>query len=454
MIKENFWEIPSSVDIEVFLKKYSPAFTYKIDHFYYIIDYLSRGMDQEDLDSNAGFINLNAAKLQKVNHDYKRYLDHLLKHRFILTDMKYIVGKKSYGFKLNASKNHNATVQQTKIIDTVLKKKKKLDLKEHQDKLARTSEEYSHLTKWFNDKLKIDVEGAKEKIEELFPKQTGSIRGTVKGKPSRWAKRYKGIYSIHKMANQEFYYSVDENVGRFHSNLTNIKKELRNYITYDGQKLVNVDIKSAQPLFSTLLFNPNFYQEKTEHINLFNFSKSLKLINYSFINKSHSSCIIMLVKMLQDAKIDDFAKYIKLAKSDKFYQKISRTLYPSRSFDKKEVKIMFYVIFFSSNRFIGQVRAKGKRDFKAVFPKVYEVFKIIKKYNHRALAHILQRIESTIMIQNVAKRIALEKPDLPIFTIHDSISTTVGNEEYVTKVIQEEIHQLTGLNAFLGLEYW
>ena len=45
MTNDFYWEIPNSLDLEELLKKHPPDFKYKIDHFYYIIDYLSRGMD-------------------------------------------------------------------------------------------------------------------------------------------------------------------------------------------------------------------------------------------------------------------------------------------------------------------------------------------------------------------------------------------------------------------------
>jgi len=96
-----YWEIPSSVDVEGFLKKNPPSFKYKIDHFYYIVDYISRGMDIENINDNAGFVNTNAKRLQKVIHNYKMYPEHMLKHRFIRTDMNYIPGKKSKGYLLN-----------------------------------------------------------------------------------------------------------------------------------------------------------------------------------------------------------------------------------------------------------------------------------------------------------------------------------------------------------------
>ena len=53
-----------------------------------------------------------------------------------------------------------------------------------------------------------------------------------------------------------------------------------------------------------------------------------------------------------------------------------------------------------------------------------------------------------------AKRISTEKADLPIFTIHDSIATTQGNEDYVSRIIKEEVKKATRLDVKLGLEFW
>jgi hypothetical protein len=74
--------------------------------------------------------------------------------------------------------------------------------------------------------------------------------------------------------------------------------------------------------------------------------------------------------------------------------------------------------------------------------------------DHTVMARLLQKIESTVMIQMVANRIARERPELPIFTIHDSIATTLGNEEYVKLVVVEETERLTGLQPKVGIEVW
>lgn len=453
MNNDLFWEFPSSINIEAFLLKNPPNFKFKKDHFYYIVDYISNAMDLEDLDNNQGFVNLNAKRLQAVIHNYKVYLDHLLKHGFLQTDMIYVVGEKSFGYRLSHYKDHKATVCFAPITFFPLIKHKRKELNEKQQEHAKTGKYYPHLTKWFNTKLKIDKEAAIAEAERLFPEQTGSIRGTKKGKPSDWAKRYKAIQAITKFDNQEFYYSVDDNVGRFHSNLTNIKRELRNYITYNDQKLVNVDIKNSQPLFSTLLFDKSFYREKSQHTNIFNIPSSLSLL--STTKHSCTTIIIMIVKALEKSDCQDVSDYLEFVNSGVFYEKISKVMSPSATlFDKQSLKKMIFTVFFSNNRYMGQPMAKPKREFKELFPNVYEIFRIIKLRNHNALAHILQRIESLVVIQHAALRISQEQPELPIFTIHDSIVTTVGNEDYVTAVIQEEVFKLTGLNALLGKEYW
>jgi hypothetical protein len=438
------WEIPSSVDVEGFLKKHPPSFRHKLDHFYYIIDYLSRGMLLEDLDDNAGYVNLNAARLQSVNHNYKQYMDHLLKHGLIRTDMKYVVGKKSKGYMINRYNGHRATVRKIEIHDLILYRHRLREMNEQKAMSKATEQQYPHMTKWF-DGLVLDREGALAKVEELFPEPTGGIRGTRKYKASNWQKRYRAVQSIDKFTQKEYHFTLDTNVGRFHSNLTNLKKEIRNYLTYKGQRLVNVDIRNSQPLFSTLLLTKQFYQSNI----LSNYISSPS--TPPNITQSYT---IMIVKTLDKYHNQDISKYIEYVNSGSFYEHMHEQLYPGMTFNKPKVKTMMFMIFFSSNRYIGQAKAEPKRRFKQVFPYTYEIFRLLKTSDYTALSRILQRIESECIIQNVVPRIAAERPDLPIFTIHDSVVTTVGNEQYVASIIREEIKRLTDLDAKLGIEYW
>lgn len=58
-----------------------------------------------------------------------------------------------------------------------------------------------------------------------------------------------------------------------------------------------------------------------------------------------------------------------------------------------------------------------------------------------------------LQIIHTHKQISVERPQLPIFTIHDSVAKTAGNQDYVSSIIKEEALNLAGFNSKLGLEY-
>ena len=98
--------------------------------------------------------------------------------------------------------------------------------------------------------------------------------------------------------------------------------------------------------------------------------------------------------------------------------------------------------------------AEPKRIFKQLFPSVYDVFAKIKQKDKKMLPRILQSIESKLMLDIIAKRIADEYPNMPIFTIHESIVCPVGNENYVAGVIKDEMQKAIGMNPRVSFEYW
>lgn len=444
------WEISNTVDLKIYLDKYPPNFNYKIDHFYYILEYLSSGMERGDVDKNEGYVNVNAAKLQSRIHNYKQYLDHMLNHELILTDGRYINGKKSKGYLIIGNKKTDSTIiNSIPIIDHVVKKNRRKDIKDYNSKLEKTAKRYKYLTKWFNKDLKINYDLATEKTLELYPPYKRPIGGKKWGEASRHTKILIASHSLFKFHKQHFYYQVDDNVRRFHSNLTNFKKELRNYLTYKGEKLVNVDIKNSQPLFSLNLFKIEFYNPESLH-NIYQYSHIFSTIP-SITTNGFS---LMLVKHLQGTDNEVFNEYINMVNSGEFYKRISDKIFPGRKFNKKNIKVMIFTVLFSDNRFIGQPEADSKMAFKTHFPDVYKVFSLIKKKDKTILARILQMIESDIIINKVSKRISREKPEIPIFTIHDSVATIIGYEDYVAKIITEEVKNFTDLDVKLGYEYW
>lgn len=444
------WEISSTIDLEAYLNKHPPNFNYKIDHFYYILEYLSIGMERGDVDKNEGYVNVNAAKLQRRIHNYKQYLDHMLNHKLILTDGRYVVGEKSKGYLISGYRSTvSTTINSIPITDSVVKKNRRKDINDYNSKLEKTAKRYKYLTKWFNKDLKIDYALATEEILGIYPPYTRPIGGKKWGEASRHTKIIIASQALFKFHKQHFYYQVDDNVRRFHSNLTNLKKELRNYITYNNNLLINIDIRNSQPLFSLILLNKEFYNPKSSH-NIYQYSHIFSTIpsitTYGFS--------LMLVKHLQNTDNKVFNEYVDMVNSGEFYKRISDKIFPGREFNKKNIKVMIFTVLFSDNRFIGQPEADSKMAFKTHFPDVYKVFSLIKKKDKTILARILQMIESDIIINRVSQRISREKPEIPIFTIHDSVATIIGYEDYVANIINEEVKNFTDLDVKLGYEYW
>lgn len=58
------------------------------------------------------------------------------------------------------------------------------------------------------------------------------------------------------------------------------------------------------------------------------------------------------------------------------------------------------------------------------------------------------------MLKIICKRIVKERPELPFFTIHDSVITLQGEEKYVEEILSEELTKQIGFPPAVNTEYW
>ena len=152
-----------------------------------------------------------------------------------------------------------------------------------------------------------------------------------------------------------------------------------------------------------------------------------------------------------------FQSYKELVRSGQFYDQraiLMKSEGVAGETARKAVKVMLFQVLFTDNRFIGQAEAKPKRVFKSQFPGVYQLLNEIKKTGKNKLPILLQQIESHVVLKTITKRIARERPSLPLFTIHDSIITTAGNEGYIQNVVLEELGKAIGFVPQLRVEQW
>jgi len=266
------------------------------------------------------------------------------------------------------------------------------------------------------------------------------------------------MMSAEKIRDQDFFFHVDGTVNRLHTNLTGCKSELRNFITYAGMELVSIDLKNSQPWISTILFNPNFYESTATPTILFNIS-NISLYSPS-LQSLLPSTLIILVKnelTLNSLGKPDVLLYLEKVLDGTLYDYLADEINRRHGIlitSRKEIKRIIFTVMFSDNRFIGQEQAWAKKMFKEIFPSVYEIFKLIKRKSASALPILLQRMEAKLMLNHIASRISKEYPDLPIFTIHDSIVCPLGMEQYVSSVILEESLSYIGSVPMLSVENW
>jgi hypothetical protein len=166
---------------------------------------------------------------------------------------------------------------------------------------------------------------------------------------------------------------------------------------------------------------------------------------------------------LEKIDIQEVKLYKNLTSTGNMYKKVMDWVKnkTGKAIDKKKAKEMVFTVFFSKNDFFDAGAAWLKRLFAAEYPYVYGLFALIKtefeeiaEEQHGRLACLLQSVESEIILNRVCKRIWREgKQQVPIFTIHDCVVTTVGHETFVAKIMDEELTKCIGVPPSLEVEY-
>ena len=454
--------IPANLDIEKLLIEKPPHYIerFKRDNLIHIIHLISSiPATNKDLDIIDGFVPIYSPILQKKIRNYKYYIDYLLNNDIILTDNWYIKGQKSIGYKFVYKFSQG--IKMIEIADSCLIKA----IKNESRFAATIKKKYKHLIKWYASDLQIDKKLAMHYIEEDLQRKINNpsfldFDSKTKSFKDPYNQFKCSALNIERIAAGEFVLSIDDNVFRLHSTLSNLKSEIRNCISYRGRKLVSIDIKNSQPYLSVGILNNYFWQPpdysiycKEACIN--KISKSIKPIVFKS-DKCFNS-FIMLCKSAANQSGSDLHRYKTLVEQGRFYEYLSEEIGKELGIgysNRRKVKAAVFQVLFTDNRFLGQEEAKPKKVFKTLFPTVYDLFAQIKKSDKTSLPRLLQRLESHLMLLVITKRIAKEQPKLPIFTIHDSIITTVGNEGYVQKIVEEELKAAIGITPKLSIEFW
>jgi hypothetical protein len=302
---------------------------------------------------------------KKYGENYNFYIDYLISHNFITLISNYYLGKKTKTYKMIDISTKK--IIRCKISDTVLVKKFSKDFI------------YKNFVETCNSP--IDIELRKILIDDLyhieidFEKSIDFIKNSYdKGKIDK-NKFYKNMYSIQAIKQNNLFFKFD-NYGRMHTNFTILKKQIRqNYLKIDGLEIEEIDIKNSQPFFFMLLLK--------KEIGVENFNdecfKFLELVNNGLI-------------------YDDMMEKLKMEERD-------------------DVKQLMFRVLFGNNK----ERCPENKNFKKLYPTIFEYIKEIKKDDYKILSKKLQNMESDFIFGRIIKDIKNLYPHITLFTVHDSI---------------------------------
>ena len=341
--------------------------------------------------SKEDFIPLKAQYLRKIIsfRKYQQIKNFLLDAEVLETDGRYVKGQKATGFRLG--ENYRG-VKHKKVEITCSRLLGNLEQEEKNRKSKVELDVHTHLYDHLKT-VEIDYDAAVLEIgEEDF---------------------VSNHISIEMIRDKNWFFHPDI-YGRVHTNLTNLKSSIRPHLTVDNKKLKELDIANSQPFFFgvillTYLLNSN---------KLTSFNPSLPPITPSL------RCDIP----------DDAAKYLELVQAGELYEHLANKFeVPIANRRAFKVKL-FAEVFFCRNIW----KSKNADLFAQEFPTVYAVIRELKKKDYTALSKLLQKVESSFIINKVVRRLMNLNSGMFVGTIHDSLLIHEENAGIVQQIIREE----------------
>ncbi len=444
--------IPENLDLDLLIEQNPPAIPgFKKEILVEFISLLYEiPSKRKKLDYKDGYVPLYSPILKRISRNYKLYMTYLIDTGILESDnLYYFKRSKHYRFTGKYTQKAKRIVTERKEYG----KKKYLKKSNHSRRLSSIEKhKYAYLTKPF-DNLTIDLDLATEAVEKNYDFKMSAYKVLSEKKRQELEhERNSNLSLIHSIENKTFEYFLDKSINRFHSPITFMPKYLRHFLTYNGESLSCSDICNCHPFLSTVLFNQNFWHPCTDSMpsKLYTIDKlqcfELQQRIYLFI----LSFITMFLTLVDNQTKKEFLTYTRAACSGQFYDVLKDQLFLDFGMEKEreEIKSMYFASIYSRTG----SKAALIAPFKTLYPRVWELFTILKMLEHSHLSILVMNIESDIMLNHVSKRLAEEHNIEVIYTVHDSIITLEKDTGIVKKVMCDTLNEFIGHRPSVGVE--
>jgi len=363
------------------------------EHLYIILDMINRItiFHKQDKDYSNNFIDIPYKYFRNIIGSCEvltEAMDFLKNNSIIDCDgISSKDRKKAFGYKIND--DYFSKLIQVKITKPTLTKKIISNINKEKN---RVSDKYKTYKSFFLGNFKINYLKALNYINSNLNSSLCShfsSQDIIKS-INKYNHQYMAISAIN---DGDLFFRHNKTNGKIDTNLTNLKKELKQFISISG--LVQLDISNSQPYILSLYLNS-------------------------------SLCSHFLSEY--------FNKYKVWTEKGLFYENFSKEYFniKNKLLSRDEVKEIMFCIFYSKN----DSYRKEKEVFKTIFPTVYSVIEYEKKQKHNELAIKMQKLESEICIDIICQE--LDKEGINYFTIHDAWVVDKFDEIKVKDIIERE----------------
>lgn len=413
-------------DLNQYLISNPPKFSYKKEYFYYIIYYLS---EQQNKYKKKEVHRLDLKSLKSVtSSNIRSYITFLKKGEFIITNGSFEAGVKSLEYKIN-SKYDDSDVSEFELIKSsrlyINITKKLKNKKAHYNRLN------PFLKKMCDEIMTLELDYLRAK-EWINNNSCGN-------------KKISYLISLNQLEDvRSRYFKRNKTNLRLDTNITNLKKELRSFIKGN---YVNIDLKNSQPFLLAILIDNIINGRETLCHQL---SKEVFIKHFGV--KAFKNILLIHQNQKNQKKVN-FKKYYSSVANGNLYESIINA--SDNNIERDEAKKMMYKILFSKNieyrnRYKFIPFKKEKNMFKSIYPFVYEVTEILKEKNHKLLSIFLQKFESYLFIDSIAKEL-VENGITPI-TIHDSVMVKVGDQDRTIEIMKSVFLKEIGIIPTLNIK--
>ena len=453
------------------------------DCVYYLIHSIIEKSIKENFKKRSKFVSLKFDELKKVlGKDTKTVIEVLIENKIIECDGKYKKGVVSFGFKIKPKywKSHHITHKT--LTHNSIKKRYRKYRDQYFENWKQNLYEHDFLVTWLiDDKLKLD--NIQSQIFVDFWRNT--IRSYFKSHTDLNKQKITDILSVsntfwesHTPQHEEITINklptFSKRGNRLSSGLTSLNSPLRNFLTYDGKELVYLDISNSQPFHFLIFLTSKFwkYSKQKNTLSLNNLNQEL----YNHIQKNYSKQLgdtIMTLKSAERGSEDGYkgSKYnlhrgsykeptfSSLVMKGQLYKFISsnfknkfieNNIDPFENRDKAKAQIIR--MLYAENKSSHAPNSIYYKSFKKLFPFESSIIDLLKSKNYTDFSVLLQQIEARILLKNVCKRIHQKDDSIPLFTIHDGIITTNGNEIVVKNEILTTYQEILEVSPELKTE--